>query len=434
MDRPSPASRPAFMNTPIVRFLRSALSAVRTGWLMLGITLLLLVGLELTMRVRRYRGEAPARGPVTYMEGDYRREPWAAPYRREFEEVRRMNWHPFVYYRRAPHRGTYINIDSLGRRVTPQPSTPSAPALRVRLYGGSTMWGEPLRENRTIAAEIARRLQLLAGQGARVEVTNLGESGYVFTQEVVQLLLDLRDGVRPDVVLFYDGLNDVAATIQQGAAGTPQNERNREADFALGRALERGYYPAGPLREAGPIEELARQVFDRLEFVVWIRSKKHATVSPMLTPDSVAVLTVRAYANTVREVEALAAQFGFTPVYVWQANLHASEKRLDPYEQNLRVQIQRDRLHHTAQGAHQRIPALLDSAMRDVASGRFVNESGLFKDDPNPVFVDRVGHNTESAVPAIVDGFWPALAAAARKHLRSAAAGRAEASSARRRP
>ena len=40
---------------------------------------------------------------------------------------------------------------------------------------------------------------------------------------------------RPDVVVFYDGINDVMATVQNGRAGLPQNEANREEDFRSGR-------------------------------------------------------------------------------------------------------------------------------------------------------------------------------------------------------
>lgn len=420
------------MNSPLVRFLRAVFSAVRTGWLMLGLTLLLLVGLELTMRVRRYREERPASGPPTYTEGDYRREPWAEQYRKEMLEIGNMRWRSYVYFRHAPYRGTYINIDSLGRRVTPQPATPAVPALRVRLYGGSTMWGEPLRDDHTIAAEIARRLQGLVPPGQRIEVTNVGESGYVFTQDVLQLVLDLRGGERPDVVLFYDGLNDVAGTIEDREAGLPLNEHHRATEFALGRALDRRLYPVGLERELGPALELGRQAFERLAFVEWVRSKKRGPPPPMLRPDSVAAWTVRSYANTVRSVEALAAAYGFTPVYVWQPNLHATEKQLDPYEKRLRAQIEKDSLHHTAQGAHRLIPALLDSAMRGVAAGRFVNETKLFAGDPQPVYVDRVGHNTEGAVPTIVDGFWPALEAAVKGQLKASAAGATAAAKPRR--
>ena len=48
-------------------------------------------------------------------------------------------------------------------------------------------------------------------------------------------------------------------------------------------------------------------------------------------------------------------------------------------------------------------------AMAFLAPGRFIDESSLFRGDTLSAFTDRIGHNTEAAVPTIVDGFWPAL-------------------------
>lgn len=398
--------------------LRRAGGALRSAWLMLGITLLLLAGLEGGMRWRRVRAEASHPVSATLLVGDPRREPWWEAWKREFEDVSRMAWRPYVYFRRTGgYRGSLITIDSLGRRGTPQPATPAEPRLRVRLYGGSTMWGEPLREDRTIAAELARRLQPLAGPGARVEVVNMGESGYVFQQEAVQLMLDLRDGARPDVVLFYDGINDVMSTLQRGRAGDPQNEVNRVNEFALGRALDRNRYPEGWAREWGPLGALAAQALARSALVEWARGRRAAPAPAFIGGDSAARATVRSYAATARSVEALAAAHGFVPVFAWQPNIHATPKVLAPYEQNLMRLIEKDPLHAAAKAAHQRIPALLDSAMAGIAPGRYVDLAGLFRGDSTPAFVDRVGHNTELAVPTIVDAMWPVVRAAAERAL-----------------
>lgn len=400
------------MNFSVRRIVIKGFEAIRVGWMIVGVTLLTLLLVEVGLRVKRLVAErAPAtRSLVT---GDPRAQDWYTEYRREFDAARVLQWRPYVYFRRVPSsRGRYINIDSLGHRWTPQPAQPATPVARVRLYGGSTMWGEPQRENRTIAAEISRRLQQLAGPGARVEVTNVAETGYVFTQELIQLMLDLRAGSRPDVVLFYDGLNDVAATVQRGAPGDPQNESNRVADFALGRALDRASYESRLQKDVRPFAVLGGQAFKRLALVQWAQSRKAAPARTFIAADSAAIGTARTYVENARHVEMLAARYGFTPVYVWQPNLHATEKRLDPYEQGLRQQIASDPFHHRVQAAHRLVPQMLDSAMRGVAPERFVNAASLFKDDPQPVFVDRIGHTTESSIPTIVDSFWPTLEAA----------------------
>ena len=93
------------------------------------------------------------------------------------------------------------------------------------------MWGTSQRDDKTIPAEASRRLQALAGPSRRIEVTNFGENGYVLTQEVIELMLQLRKGNVPDIVVFFDGINDAGATVQWGEGGNTQNESKRVAEF-----------------------------------------------------------------------------------------------------------------------------------------------------------------------------------------------------------
>lgn len=411
------------MHLSLKRFVITGLEAIRTAWLIVGVTLLLLLLLEATVRVRQFIAERPRGAPRTYVAGDPRASNWFAEYRRDFDATRSLQWRPYVYFRRqASASRHFITIDSLGHRVTPQPARPAKPLARVFLFGGSTMWGEPQREDHTIAAELSRRLQPLAGPDARIEVTNFAETAWVFTQELVQLILELRAGGRPDVVVFYDGINDVAATVQRGVAGDPQNEFNRTAEFALGRALDRGSYAGWLEKDLRPIAVLEGMAMKRLALVRWAQSKKSAPTRAFISADSAARSEVRVYAENARLVEMLAAHYGFSAVYVWQPNLHASEKRLDPYEQDLRRQIESDPFQRRMQEMHRLISPLLDSAMRGVAPGRFVNAAGLFKDDPQPVYIDRIGHTTEGAIPAIVASFWPTLETAMTRRLARPAA------------
>jgi len=376
---------------------------------MVGVTLLLVGLLEVAIRVRRAWAERAPAGPPTYVVGDPRKESWNAEYKREFEAARRLNWRSYVYFRRAPIEGKEISVDSMGYRVTPQPTEPAVPVARVRLFGGSTMWGEPLRAAHTIPAEVARRLQPLAGAGARIDVTNAGEIGYVFTQEVLQLLLDLRAGIRPDLVVFYDGINDVAAAVQRGVAGEPQNEFKRDAEFRLGRQLEAAGSESPLQRDVRTAGTLARLLFARMAIVQWAQARNAGAPRVYVGADSLVASLVRVYEQNARLVEYLAAQYGFVPVYVWQPTLHVSEKQLNPYEQQLRTAIESDSFQVRVQQVHQRVPRLLDSVMRNIAPGRFVDASGSFKGDTQPVFVDRTGHNTENAIPTIVDTFWGVL-------------------------
>ena len=53
--------------------------------------------------------------------------------------------------------------------------------------------------------------------GRSVCVRNYGETGWVSTQELIKLMLELkRTGRKPDLVIFYDGANDVYLPYQYG--------------------------------------------------------------------------------------------------------------------------------------------------------------------------------------------------------------------------
>lgn len=394
------------------RAVRAVLESIRTAWLILGVTLLMLLLIEGAFRIKKW-ASTPGPRPASQqnrLAGDPREYAWMPGYREEFWKTWAFSWRPYVYFGRKPSfAGKYVSLDSNGYRVTPQPTTPATPVARVMFLGGSTMWGDFQRDSGTIASVTARRLQPLAGPGQRVEVTNLGESGYVSTQEVIKLILELRAGARPDVVVFYDGINDVASTVQAGTPGIPQNESKRVAEFAMGRTIDPLAYPQGLKKEMQALALLGKHALRQTAMVQWARDIGFGLTPAMIGADSAARGTVHAYVENVRVVEALAAQYGFTPIYVWQPNLHTTPKPLKPFEKNLLARIERDPYNRLLRDVHRAVPPMLDTALARVAPGRFVNASQLFRGDSIAVYTDEIGHNTEASIPRIVDAFWPAL-------------------------
>ena len=92
------------------------------------------------------------------------------------------------------------------------------------MLGGSSLWGFGARDDQTIPSLLARSLD---EQGWRVELKNLAEIGYVSTQEVIALTRELQAGYRPDLVIFYDGVNDTTSALLEGEPGLTTNEINR---------------------------------------------------------------------------------------------------------------------------------------------------------------------------------------------------------------
>lgn len=385
------------------RILQYAGRLLRDGWLIVGGVLVLLLALEFT-----YRAQAGVRRAVLSNNLSEALFPASAPdwvdaYLREELATYDLNWRPYVYFRRAPFAGRYINIDSTGKRVTFPAASPDRPI--VWLFGGSTMFGTFQRDSQTIASVLAAQLR---DRGDSSQVVNWGETGYVFTQEVIELLLQLRAGARPDVVVFYDGINDVVAAIQH-RAGVPQNEQQRARDFAFGRTVfswNRDLAADG--RALGALARVAMtrsQLFARL---VNLRAES----APLREPSAVTREVVRTYVETVRLVEAAAERYGFEPIYLWQPTLHASDKALSPEESELMDRVEASPFHSLVRQVHVNIAAAIDSAMTGVADSRFLNLARVFAGNPEPIFVDIVGHTVEAASPLIVDRLAPLVAAA----------------------
>jgi len=141
--------------------------------------------------------------------------------------------------------------------------------------------GNAQRDSFTIAAVASRRLQTLAGPGQRVEVSNFGENGYVMTQGIIQLLLQLRAGIAPTSSCSYDGINDAGAAVMQGAPGIPQNESKRVADFAMGRALDRASFERGLHKDLRALRVVASEALNQVELVNWAVVAEKGSSTPV---------------------------------------------------------------------------------------------------------------------------------------------------------
>ena len=388
---------------------------LRDAWLMVGLTIVLLVIVESCYRgqawARRAVAGAPAREAEVEPPNPFDTATWSAQYTRDHLREEEVRWTPYVYIRNPTFAGTLMQVDSQGHRVTPHPASTASRPVRVFFLGGSTTFGWYQRDSATIPAEAARRLQAAVGSSARIEVTNFGVPGHTFTQEVLELFLQLRAGARPDVVVFYDGINDVMATVQNNRAGYPQNEANRVADFERGRSIAAVSGP-GLANDARVFLRSAATAMGRLEFVGRLTRRRQASPTPAPT-DSLARDMVRVFAANARTVESLAATYGFTPVYVWQPALLATGKPLTARERWLRDPGRIGDLHRA-------VPPVIDSAMHAVAGARFIDATALFDGDSLEVFADLYGHTYERANPRVVDTLMTLLRPAV---LRAASAG-----------
>jgi hypothetical protein len=382
--------------------------ALRDFWMILGITLVFAVVLETCYRgqgaLRKMLSTASAPAPVPHPYAD---SAWYPDLKDDMARSDALAWRSYVYFRHRPFRGHYVTVDDSAHRLTVQPSFDGPGVAPVFFFGGSTMYGSFQRDSMTIPSCVARRLGALGNPSLRFRITNFGETGYIFAQEVVELELELRNGARPRAVVFYDGINDVMAALQNGAPGIPQNERNRAIDFDMGRVVFN--WRTDFLSDLQAWGRLFAVGLRRSQLLQRLRTVLAGPPPAGPAAPELARQLVESYVGTAQQVEALAKAYGFQTLYVWQPALHGTGKALTPFEQRLVSGIEGVPFQQERRAIHGAVPAMLDSAMAPIAGARFVNLSGLFTGYAGPVFVDDIGHTTEAAIPLIVNGFWKPL-------------------------
>jgi hypothetical protein len=351
-------------------------SAIRDGWLMLGLTLVFFLALEFGYRgIHRLRGQGAK--PVTSAADStlhpYAHAAWWGPYQgQDGLGVRKNRYDPYRGFWTIPATSRYVNIDSAGRRVTPQPPVTGEHPRQLFMLGGSTMWGYTARDSFTIPALTAAALR---ERGITdVEVVNLAQGAFNTTQEATTLLVELARGHVPDAAIFLDGYNDIATSVKYGSVGHTYGEEDTQQQIELGR---RDFWLE--LVGLGRHSELVQ----RLQRMVGIN--RPANPAPG-TPERICGPVAGYYRDVALSVEALGRQWGFPAIY-FQQPIHATtRKRLTPWEQTL---YKGKSLAPCA--------ASIDSAMTDQAGKTYYSLAGLFDADTASVYVDEHAHITEDA-------------------------------------
>ncbi len=252
----------------------------------------------------------------------YAHADWSRRYWDEHWRSLAQTYHPYVIWRGAPFDGTLIGIDAEGLRLTPGSAPCRSPAYRVFVYGGSTVWGWGSPDWGTIPSYLLERLTSRLQRP--VCVVNYGQNAYVSTQSLIQLQRSLAAGDIPDLVVFYDGVNEVLAADQSGRPGLHQNLEHVAA------RLERR-------NEAWPsvIRDLSLfWLADRIRNGIFPNRQRDAVGQPT-DQSELAEGIVRTYLANYRTASALSREFQFDFVFVWQPFILEGNKPLADEERVL---------------------------------------------------------------------------------------------------
>jgi lysophospholipase L1-like esterase len=121
-------------------------------------------------------------------------------------------------------KGRYFTVENGIRRTTDTPANASA---SIHLLGGSTLYNSEVPDEHTVASYLQRQLVEAGFTGYRV--VNLGVTSVSTNQQVERLRVTAL--VAGDIVVFYDGVNDVIQGVLYGNAGDTIYGNDRSRSF-----------------------------------------------------------------------------------------------------------------------------------------------------------------------------------------------------------
>src|SRR4051812_33489964 len=146
---------------------------------------------------------------------------------------------------------------------------------------------------------------------------------------MIALVRELHQGYPPDVVLFYDGVNDTTSALLEREATLTTNEINRVREFNLLQSPSR-------LTAALASKLVGGSALFRLASPVQSRLSGGQVRDPRSPSEEdggrLANGVVRGYVANVRLVEALGKAYGFRPVFFWQPVIFFKSHRV-PFEE-----------------------------------------------------------------------------------------------------
>ncbi|MFM7062112.1 MAG: hypothetical protein ACKO04_01275, partial [Actinomycetes bacterium] len=123
----------------------------------------------------------------------------------------------------ADFAGSTTNVQG-GVRASRRSRCVQCPVVTVWMLGGSAAFGLGQRDEQTIASQLVK---LAERDGLNLEITNLSAPGWTSWQEAAAFSRHLGQFGAPDVVLVYDGFNDVLGTLIGTATGARDDELGR---------------------------------------------------------------------------------------------------------------------------------------------------------------------------------------------------------------
>jgi lysophospholipase L1-like esterase len=309
----------------------------------------------------------------------YDGEKWGREFWKEqsaFWAQARSDYLPFMVWGVRKWHGKFINTDDteMGTwRRTAQAMSEvcrNKTVRRVWFFGGSTAYGIGTPDWATIPSYLSRELN--PNPSACIEVTNLGVEGYVTNQEVILLGQQLKAGRKPDIAIFYDGVNE--SLVGGFSPGIPTAHWNFEM---IKTRFENGADSKLGLLNNSHFFQLIRL----------LQQNYAQTGIPRISDAELAAraqATLQNYETNLRLVHMLASAYGFKTYFFWQPVLAYGAKPLTPFEQ----QLEEARSKELGGRVDRGLKAVYQEAEIRSASESFVFLGHVFDKVQEPIYVD----------------------------------------------
>ncbi len=320
-------------NNRFLRFFQKKkgfLNILRNFFAVVGFTLFLLIIIEEVLSFSTQRHEGDLAEEAVHIEG--------------------VRHHPFLDYT-APYRETKNYCANNDEVIT------------IYAYGGSTMWGMPFEYNKSIPSYLS---EILCEKGLDVNVFNYGMLGYNSLQETVKLFLQLKSGKEPDVVIFYDGVNDVLSKHPT----LPSNKVTRDVfeyytyhqrPFSLIRGVLSNLY--------GDLNRVETNFFDYSHLYFDSGEERYTKLAER-------------YINSVEIIKALEDHYNFKSFFYWQPSLGTKKNLSEEEKELLENESIKRQVEEYNEGYYFFNKAFLEN-------GYYVNNiADIFDDYSDTIFVD----------------------------------------------
>lgn len=216
-----------------------------------------------------------------------------------------------------------VHINDIGARETKYNSPGN---INVYFFGGSTMAGWSVKDDETIPSYVMKNLNETAPQYAAV---NFGQIAYNSNQEIIYLQQRLKKAAPPQTVIFYDGCNEVWISSRN----IRDSENNIMYEKSIKNQLGDPVLNIPPKNSTLINKRILSGILPTLSEYIKIIHYPAVLIQKIFgykigedkapSPDQSLVVTrgndvAENYLNNIRIVDALAKEYKFTYLFVWQ--------------------------------------------------------------------------------------------------------------------